>query len=183
MTNFSAIIPAVDAKAANAELEAQGFGPDNFSVPTKSASATGADYAGLHTWSNDAFEAAVRALPYDVEITEGTGTPNYQEACEKQALEWNPYKGDPNELPMIGDERAFSGKTWVSLVDFNVWQPPVAWREKVQEGYPEWQKPTGSHDSYSIGDRVAFQTKNYESKINGNVWSPSEYPPGWLWLE
>jgi len=177
--NFSAIIPAVDAKAANAELEAQGFGPDNFSVATQvKGSTTGAEYAGLHVWHHDAFHAAVLALPYDVEITEGIGQPNYKTACDAKNLEkWN---GDITKLPMIGDERAYDGKTWVSLVDYNSWTPPVAWREKVQEGYPEFVQPTGAHDAYAKGERVAYQNKNYESLISANVWSPSAYPAGWI---
>src|SRR5699024_4507069 len=41
------------------------------------------------------------------------------------------------------------GKTWVSLTPANVWQPPTAWREVVEEGSgaPEWVQPTGAHDA------------------------------------
>src|SRR5699024_5275389 len=36
------------------------------------------------------------------------------------------------------------GKTWVSLTPANVWEPPTAWREVVEEGEtPEWVQPTG----------------------------------------
>lgn len=70
-------------------------------------------------------------------------------------------------------------KTWVSLVPFNVWEPPTSWREVVASGYPAWVQPTGGHDAYKIGDRVSFNGKNYESLINGNTWSPTDYPAGW----
>lgn len=72
------------------------------------------------------------------------------------------------------------GKTWISLVAFNVWEPGVSgWREVVQEGYPEWTQPTGAQDAYNTGDRVEFEGHIWESKINGNTWSPSAYPAGW----
>jgi len=176
--NFSAIIPAVDAVAANAELASLGYGPANFSVATQVAgSVNGSEYAGLHCWSHPAFQADVAALPYAVEITEGTGQPNYVEACEAQGLE--PWNGDIEALPMIGDERTYGGKTWASLIDYNSWIPPVAWREVVATGYPAWVQPTGAHDAYKIGDKVSFEGANYESVINGNVWSPTAYPAGW----
>ena len=33
-----------------------------------------------------------------------------------------------------GDEAEHGGKTWVSTVDYNVWEPPTAWREVATEG-------------------------------------------------
>jgi len=77
-------------------------------------------------------------------------------------------------------------KTWVSLIDGNVWEPGVSgWREEVPEedGYPEWIQPTGAHDAYNTGDRVSFDGADYESQIDGNTWSPTDYPAGWLLIE
>ena len=73
------------------------------------------------------------------------------------------------------------GKTWVSLVAANVWEPGVSgWREVVEDGgVPEWVAPTGAHDAYNTGDRVAFEGDVYESVIDGNTWSPTAYPQGW----
>ena len=71
-------------------------------------------------------------------------------------------------------------KTWVSLIAANVWEPPTAWREVVEEGEtPEWVQPTGATDAYSKGDRVSYNGKVYESVIDGNVWAVDEYPAGW----
>ena len=71
-------------------------------------------------------------------------------------------------------------KTWVSLIAANVWEPPTAWREVVEEGEtPEWVQPTGATDAYNKGDRVSYNGKVYESVIDGNVWSVDEYPAGW----
>lgn len=50
--------------------------------------------------------------------------------------------------------------------------------EEVDE-VPEFVRPTGAHDAYSMGDRVKFKDKTYESLLNGNVYSPEEYPAGW----
>ena len=73
-----------------------------------------------------------------------------------------------------------AGKTWVSLIPANVWQPGVSgWREQVAQGYPAWVQPTGAQDAYKKGDRVSFDGSNYESLIDGNTWSPSAYPAGW----
>ena len=73
------------------------------------------------------------------------------------------------------------GKTWVSLTPANVWQPPTAWREVVEEGSgaPEWVQPTGAHDAYQTGDTVTFEGQEYVSLIDGNTWSPTDYPQGW----
>ena len=73
------------------------------------------------------------------------------------------------------------GKTWVSLTPANVWQPPTAWREVVEEGSgaPEWVQPTGAHDAYQTGDTVTFEGQEYKSLIDGNTWSPTAYPQGW----
>ena len=73
------------------------------------------------------------------------------------------------------------GKTWVSLIAANVWEPGVsAWREVVEEGgAPEWVQPTGAHDAYQTGDTVTFEGQEYKSLIDGNTWSPTDYPQGW----
>lgn len=83
---------------------------------------------------------------------------------------------------MKDDEVTHSGKTWISLHDFNVHAPGVSgWREKVAEGnqWPEWVQPSGAHDAYKVGDKVTFAGSRYVSLINGNVWSPAARPAGW----
>lgn len=80
---------------------------------------------------------------------------------------------------MTGERVEYDGKTWESLVDYNVWAPPIGWREVVAQGYPAFIQPTGAHDSYKIGDKVSYRGANYESVINGNVWAPDVYPQGW----
>lgn len=80
---------------------------------------------------------------------------------------------------MTGHKVTYDGKTWESLVDYNVWAPPIGWREVVAQGYPAFVQPVGAVDAYALGARVSFKGKNYESLIAANVWSPEAYPAGW----
>ena len=172
MTNFSAHIPVAKVGAANAELEAQGFGPNNFSVPVASAGAVGADFAALHTWGHDAFRAAVEALDagLGVVITDGTGTPNLAEACTKAALTWKPYDGDAAGLPMKGATVSYGGKTWTNLVDRNPFAPPINYRE--QGTNPAWTQPTAKEDAYPLAFSVSHKGKVWESLLNYNTGEP-----------
>lgn len=46
--------------------------------------------------------------------------------------------------------------------------------------YPQYIKPTGSHDTYNKGDKMTYiDDKKYISLIDNNVWTPEEYPQGW----
>jgi len=102
-------------------------------------------------------------------------------ACQKEGKEWvkdwQPFDGQQSTLPMTGDKRLHDGKEWESLVDYNVWLPPVGWREVVATGYPSWVQPTGAHDAYALGFKVKHKTKNWESTTPANVWEPGVY--GW----
>ena len=71
-----------------------------------------------------------------------------------------------------------AGKTWISLLQFNVWEPGVSgWREVVAEGYPEWVQPTGAHDAYAVGDRVTYLGQDWENTSPANVYAPGVF--GW----
>lgn len=175
---ISATIPVALLDQANAHLESLGFGPNNFSVPMK-ASGEAATHAGLSCWGDVAFEQALSDMAASGDYAGlSLGTDFYAQA-EAQALDWS----DPTEWTqnpvMKGDQRTYSGKLWESLMDYNVWAPPIGWREIVADGWPEWQQPTGAHDAYKIGDKVTFQGSRYTSLINANVWSPTAYPAGW----
>lgn len=76
-----------------------------------------------------------------------------------------------------------NGKTWVSLIPANVWEPGVSgWREESfpdPETVPDFVQPTGAHDAYNTGDQVMIGGAVWESVIDGNVWSPIDNPEGW----
>ena len=67
------------------------------------------------------------------------------------------------------------GKTWVSLVAANTWEPGVSgWREVIEEGgVPMCVQPTGAHDAYKKGDQVAHNGDTWTSTIDANTWEPS----------
>lgn len=95
--------------------------------------------------------------------------------------EWRQPSGAHDAYP-VDWSVTHDGKTWVSLIPANVWEPGVSgWREEAQEGpgAPEWVQPTGAHDAYNLGDLVSFQGSVYRSTIDGNVWSPIDHPQGW----
>jgi hypothetical protein len=184
MSNFSASIPVALVDAANLHLAGMGFGPNNFSVPA-SADGQYATHAGFHCWPNVPFRAALAAMVTSgnwpgLTITDGSGTPNFAAHCQSKTLTWVQQQDTWTQNPIMkDDQRTIDGKLWKSLLDYNVWKPPVGWREVVAVGYPAWVQPTGAQDAYKIGDRVSFNGKNYESKIAANVWSPDAYPAGW----
>jgi len=175
MSNFSATVSVKFVGAANAELEAQGFGPLNFSVPAQTVGAPGADYAGLHCWPHPAFRAAVEALDpaYGVVITDGQGAPNFDKACEERAIEWTPFDGENESLPKTGDLTTYEGKSWECLADYNPYAPPVNWREKSPAGtLPAWTQPTNAKDAYPLAFQVSYKGKNWESLMADNVGVP-----------
>ena len=144
--------------------------------------ATTADAATGAAWSGDPVPA-VRA-PTQAERDE--------QALDRAALDalvalagQAHVDGEPWEQPTgastayrLGAIATDGGKTWRSLIPFNVWRPPTAWREETT-GPPAWVQPTGVHDAYNTGDRVTFEGAVCESLIDANVYSPIEYPAGW----
>ena len=96
MNNFVAIIPVEEMEQANASLEAQGYGPNNFSVPAFN----GANPAfGLfHAWADPVFETVVEAIP-NVVIQYDTGDPvaTVTAACDSVGAQWA-----QSALPLVG---------------------------------------------------------------------------------
>ena len=182
--SFSASIPVANMDAANAALAiADGgrWGANNFSVPERPAGSTGdATHAGLsHLGTDAAFQAAVAAIPGVTLTAYGALVNGY--ATFKAAQSFDPAAAvnwEQNPI-MTGDQRTYAGKTWESLVDYNVWTPPTMWREVVASGYPAWVQPTGAQDAYPLGARVTFNGQNWENTGSAaNVWQPGVF--GWV---
>lgn len=56
----------------------------------------------------------------------------------------------------------------------------------VDNEYPEYKQPTGSHDAYYKGDKVTFKGKKYICTAPEDyavVWNPEEYPAYWQLVE
>ena len=120
------------------------------------------------TWTNPAADGAILdAIKAVASAAHADGEP------------WVQPTGAHDAYPLAATV-THGGKTWESLIPFNVHEPGVSgWREQVAQGYPAWVQPSGAQDAYKKGDRVSFDGSDYESLIDGNVWSPSAYPAGW----
>jgi hypothetical protein len=192
--NFSASINSSSMAAANAELELQGFGPGNFSVPTYAGPSP--SVAILHYWNDPVFEAAVAAIP-GVTIQQGLATPSdtVVELCDTVGVEWG---GDAplltgNVTPGLYVDA--SGVLWWVIQSYNtaVYSDPSAIpalirRARVPGEVLPWKQPLDQFDAYKLMD--VFTGKPDQCTYNGftwkvtqsdgsgnNVWTPTTY--GW----
>lgn len=74
-------------------------------------------------------------------------------------------------------EVTFGGKTWVSSIPSNVWEPGSAgWREKSETPAGDvilvWKQPLGAVDAYRMDETVLYKGRVYRSDIDANVWEP-----------
>lgn len=108
---------------------------------------------------------------------------------------WQPLGAHDAHVWGTGVRAWHDGTLWESVRDENVWPPgtgddywvevnddpeePEEPEEPGEPAHPEWVRPTGAHDAYSVDDTVTYQGGVYRSKINGNTWSPTEHPAGW----
>ena len=74
---------------------------------------------------------------------------------------------------------AYDGKTWESLIPFNVQKPGVSgWREQSAEGgRAAWVQPTGAHDAYPIDAEVTHKGRAWLNTYPSNAYEPGVY--GW----
>lgn len=143
------------------------------------------------TWDDDQFGDLYSAVvaEYRRRVRIKSADQAGRQLIEDNAVEIGRTDGDKWVQPLAafdayleGDVVQHDGKTWESLLDWNVWEPGVSgWREPIVEGEapPEFVQPTGSHDAYNIGDQVTFEGAVYESVIDANTYSPTAYPAGW----
>lgn len=101
---------------------------------------------------------------------------------------WQPLGAHDAHVWGTGTRAWHDGTLWESMRDQNVWPPEIGddyWVEVNDEPepgepeHPEWVRPTGAHDAYSIDDTVIYQGGIWRSKVNANTWSPTEHPAGW----
>ena len=178
--NISVHVSEVDD--VNARLEEMGFGRDNIDKPARDGD-DAATHAVAHAFDVPGLLEALEQLKLEFPSLHVSSDPGIKPKTATTYLTARSLEGyDPTTWPtdpiMTGDQRTYDGKTWESLTDYNVWLPPVGWREVGVE-YPEWQQPTGAHDAYNMGDGVTYNGTRYTSLIDANVWSPAAYPAGW----
>jgi hypothetical protein len=74
-----------------------------------------------------------------------------------------------------------NGAYWIALVDDNVWEPPINWRQTMLDANappPAWVQPTGAGDAYALGARVTHNAQIWVSTQAANVWEPGVF--GWV---
>ena len=189
------IIPVGQMQAANAALEAAGFGPRNFSVPAYGA--TGATHAALHAWNDPAFVAAVKAIA-GVAWEESDGNPvaRTQALIEAQGAQWG---AQAPELPTSGNVTAgglyrFGDSLWSVIQPFNrgtygahpTTYPALIRRVRDPYRREPWRQPLDQFDSYKLvnpftgkADETEHGGKLWRTKVDNNVWEPTAQSAQW----
>lgn len=177
MSGFSAIIPVAQMASANAELEEQGFGPDNFSVP---AYTTGQPTHGLfHAWNDPVFQAAVEAIPGVIlNALPGDPTTLVTEVTGTVGATWA-----QNALPLEGVVTPglhfypVDGSLWnvIQQYDTNTWPDPNApgllalvVPARVPGAVTTWVQPINAFTAYLLINM--FTGLPDEVEHNGQVW-------------
>ena len=172
--NFSASIPVANLQAANTFLEEEGFGPNNFSVPSYAGPSPA--YGLLHAWSDAAFEAAVASIP-NVVIQQGLADPIITTSA--LAGEWSSdakpltgavtpglYRDDENVLWWViqsYDTAIYPDPTTIPALIRRAKQPGVA---------QPWVQPLDALDAYKLVN--AFTGQPDTCTHNGNTWEVTQ---------
>ena len=193
-TSLCAIIPAANLQAANATLEAAGFGPNNFSAVSFSNGR--ATHAAMHAWNDPAFSTAVKALPgvaYDE--SEGDPVSRTKALIEAQGAQWG-----ANAPPLTGE--VIAGKLY-RHTDDSLWWVIQSYNATAQVGFPDptiipalvrrarrpgvaepWVQPLGAGYEYKLVDPFTGQPETcahagaeWATVVDNNVWQPGVY--GW----
>jgi hypothetical protein len=192
--SIAARVPVASVAAANAALEAQGFGPDNFSVPVYASARP--SFALLHAWGPPDFIAAVKALP-GVEYSEATGTPiDRAEAVTPVGAAFaataKPLTGNVTPGLHVDAE----GVLWwvIQPYDTAEWPDPLVIPSQIRParipGQPSlWVQPLDQFDAYLLVDPWTGQPEEafdadgvlwYVTQGDGaglNTWPPGVF--GW----
>lgn len=191
-----AIVPVANLAAANASLQAQGFGPGNFSVPAYGA--TGATHAALHAWDDPAFSAAIKAVA-GVVFNEGTGDPvtRTNALIEAQGAKWGAKVEEAPKAGYVeaGDMLKEDGSLWsvIQRFDRSVYgapldtYPALVRRLRDPQEREKWRQPLDKYGAYMLvnaftgkPDECIHNGKFYRTKVDVNVWEPAV---GQLWEE
>jgi hypothetical protein len=191
--SFSCRIPVANVDAANAALQAAGWGPGNFSVPIYTTAALPA-FAALHHIGNDAaFQAACAAIPGAVVLVGGQLVRNMDATATAAGGRWG------SNAPLLqgqvtpGLYRAIpadGGGLWTVIQAFDraVFGQPLkdlaalVRKAKVPGVIEPWVQPIDQFDAYFTKnkitgqpDRVTHLGRQYRSAVadpTPNVWVP-----------
>ena len=179
MTSFCAIIPVADMQAANTTLENDGYGPDNFSVPSYSTGPN-ASYASLHSWNDPDFETAVKAIP-NVSWEQSVGDPVARTSAlmETKGAEWGADAPLLTGVVTPGLYKDTDGKLWwvIQSYDTAVYPDPVlipalVRAARVPGEVTVWLQPIDQYDAYYVTN--PFTGEPDQVTHNGQQWAVSE---------
>jgi hypothetical protein len=193
--NFSASIPVAQMQAANATLETQGFGPNNFSVPAYAGPSP--SHALLHCWHSPVFEAAVAAIP-GVVIQQELADPIATTTAVAHAVnaEWGNEAKPLTGTVTPGLHRDAEDVLWwvIQSYDTAIWSDPtiipaLIRRAKIPGEALPWVQPLDQFDAYKLvnpftnaGDLCTHNGFTWQvSQADGagnNVWEPGVF--GWV---
>ena len=190
-----AIVPVASLVAVNASLQAQGFGPRNFSAPAYGA--TGATHAALHAWNDAAFIAAVGAIP-GVVLDNSSGDPvaRTQALIEAQGAKWG---AQAPALPTTGNVTVgslyrFEDGLWSVIQTFSratygahpSTYPALIRRLRDPYKMEAWRQPLDQFDSFKLvnpftgkADTALHGGKTWRTKVDNNVWEPTAQSAQW----
>lgn len=183
MNNFSAIIPVANMQSANDALEAQGFGPNNFTIPAYNGANPG--FAALHAWFDQSFLSAVEALP-NVVINMSVAPPTGQvsDVTFSVGAQWSqsalPLEGvvTPGLYYDVVDE--LKRYWWViQQYDTATWPDPAApglealvVPARMPGEVTKWVQPLNQFFAYYLVN--PFTGLPDETEHNGQVWYVSQ---------
>jgi hypothetical protein len=182
-------------QAVNDALEAQGFGPNNFSIPAFTGIET--THAALHAWDDPLFLAALQAIPevtLDDEVTDPVSGTNQvivdagaQWGAQAPLLEGVTVAGTLYQDPF--------GTLWSCITGYNTVEypdpyviPALIRRARNPYNIEPWMQPIDQYDAYKLvntftgtGDKCRHNDADWVvTQADGsgnNVWEPGVF--GW----
>jgi hypothetical protein len=138
--SLTIIMPVNTVQQANDFLEAAGYGPDNLATPLRTVGGSYATHVATHWWATDAELTDIRQKLIDSGLSASL-VDQYMNAETLDggviaAIHMNGRKSvdnleEPGRLTwfdppvMTDDTELHQGKTWRSLIDYNVYEPGV----------------------------------------------------------
>lgn len=176
MGSFSATVIVADMQVVNALLEADGFGPGNFSVPFFSPGDGRPTHAAFSAWGDPVFRAAVEALP-EVTILDNSSDPvtMTSQLAESVGAQWM-----QSALPLQGIVTPglyfdTEGVYWSVIQQYDTaeWPDPLAVPELVVPArmpgeVTVWVQPINAFTAYYLVN--PFTAFPDEVEHNGQVW-------------
>lgn len=181
--SFTVHIPVANAPAANAALQAAGWGPGNFSVPIHTTGAMPAVAALEHIGNDPAFQAACAALPGAIVRTAGFLVRGMDATAVAAGGRWG------GNAPLLqgqvtpGLYRAISadgGALWWVIQAFDravfnlalATYPALVRRARTPGDIGPWIQPIDGNDAYKVAN--PFNGQPDQVTHLGNTWRVSQ---------